>query len=80
MNGNTARDLAYRVMALRDELTDAYTISLGPAAVKCVQDTLSDLNAHIATLPPEDRYMVDQRVQYLTFLRNGRGIPSTPTI
>lgn len=39
-----------RIAVLTDELNDTYTISLGPAAVKCVRETLDVWTAELARL------------------------------
>lgn len=36
----TANLIKARIAALRAEMTDAYTVSLGAAAVKCVRESL----------------------------------------
>lgn len=42
------KTLTARVAALRAELTDSYTVSLGRAAVKCVAETLAVTEAELA--------------------------------
>lgn len=42
------KTLTDRVAALRAEMTDSYTVSLGRAAVKCVRDTLEVTEAELA--------------------------------
>jgi hypothetical protein len=44
------KTLTLRVAALRAELTDPYTVSLGPAAVRCVQESLDRWEAELAAL------------------------------
>lgn len=47
-NKTLVKQLTLRVNTLRAEMTDPYTVSLGPAAVKCVRESLEAWEAELA--------------------------------
>lgn len=58
MTNRDAALFALRVRALRDEMTDPYTASLGAAAVRCVADALNELIDGFTALPAASRTRV----------------------